>query len=208
MFISHKHKFIFIHIPKTAGTTMRALLKPVENDFSQFLNDAGKNYKKTRIAKGLNPVPPHISMVNVSKILNVRLDEYTLVTVMRDPFDRFVSYYNYLKFNNKQNHRLHAAASNLTLNQFVPFFISDIGHDSACQYSYIRRDKGTTMRSVYILRTEQLEKDYRNFCELFGLSVLPMKSLNKSKLNTEERLTWDSKILINEFERDIGIIYR
>ena len=63
-------------------------------------------------------------------------------------------------------------------------------------------------QDVYILRTEQLEEDYKNFCAMFGLSILPMKSINKSKGSTQESLTLDSKILIGEFERDIENIYR
>ena len=98
MIISQKHKFIFIHIPKTAGSTMRALLEPVADDMNDFLNDAGKQLVSDRIANGLDRTPPHINISEASQILNVPLYEYTLVTVMRDPFDRFVSYYNYLKF--------------------------------------------------------------------------------------------------------------
>ena len=42
MLVSEKNKFIFIHIPKTAGSSMRALLEPFEQDFLS-LNDAGKS---------------------------------------------------------------------------------------------------------------------------------------------------------------------
>jgi len=207
MLISHKHKFIFIHIPKTAGTTMRALLEPVVDDFTNFLNDEGKKILSKRIAIGLNPSPIHMNIIGVSRILDVRLEEYTLVTAIRDPFDRFVSYYNYLKFNNP-SHRLHPAANKLTLNQFVPFLINDKEFDTACQYSFIRRDNKILMKNVYILKTEQLEEDYKKFCEIFQLPVFPIKSLNKSEGRTEENLTLDSKILIHNFERDIEIIYR
>lgn len=186
---------------------MRALLEPVADDMNDFLNDAGKQLVLDRIANGLDRTPPHINISEASQILNVPLYEYTLVTVMRDPFDRFVSYYNYVKFNNP-SHRLHPAATSLTLNQFALFLIQDRGHDTACQYSFIRRHKGLQVKDVYILKTEQLEEDYKNFCKIFGLSALPIKKLNQSKGNTEELLSLDSKILISEFERDIESIYR
>jgi hypothetical protein len=186
---------------------MRALLEPVADDMNHFLSDVGKQFVSNRIAKGLNPTAPHLNIVGASQLLNVRLDEYTLVTVIRNPFDRFVSYYDYLKFNNP-SHRLHPAASSLTLNQFVSFLIQDTGHDTACQYSFIRRNKEILMKDVYILKTEQLEEDYKKFCVMFELPILPIKSLNKSEGSTEELLTLDSKILISEFERDIENIYR
>ena len=207
MLISNKYKFIFIHIPKTAGTTVRALLEPVADDITKFLGDEGEKITSNRIAKGLSPVGPHLNVVGISKLLNVQLAEYTLVSVMRDPFDRFVSYYNYLKFNNT-NHRLHTAVRFLSLNQFVSFLIHDIGHDTACQYSFIRRPKEITIKNTFILRTEQLEEDYKSFCKELGVPIFPIKSLNKSERKTEERLTWDSKILISKFEREIGILYR
>lgn len=207
MLISNKHKFIFIHIPKTAGTTMRALLEPVADDMMQFLNDAGKKLVSDRVTYGLKPTPPHLNIVGVSQVLNVQLAEYTLVTVMRDPFNRLESYYNYLKFNNT-THRLHSAAISLTLNQFVPFFINDSGHDTACQYNFIRRNSKIMMKNVSILRTEYLEEDYKNLCEILEMPILPIDSLNKSEGSTDETLTLDSKILISEFEREIGIIYQ
>jgi len=207
MLMSHEHKFIFIHIPKTAGLTIRGLLEPFAGDLNPFLNDLGNKFVSDRIANGLDPTPPHMNISGACQLLNVPWHEYTLVTVIRNPFDRFVSFYNYLKFNNL-SHRLHPAASSLTLNQFVSFLIQDSGHDTASQYSFIRRDKKILMKDVYILRTEQLEEDYKNFCQMFGLSILPMKSINKSKGSTQEILTLDSKILISEFERDIENIYR
>ena len=207
MLVSHKHKFIFIHIPKTAGSTMRALLEPFADDVTNFLNDKGKKLLSHRIASGLNPTPPHMNISGVSQIIDVRLEDYTLVTVIRNPFDRFVSFYNYSKFNNP-HHRLHRAANILTLNQFVPFLINDDGHDTACQYSFISRDNKTLMKNVYILKTEQLEEDYKKFCEIFQLPVVPIKSLNKSEGRTEEILTLDSKILIRKFEDDIESFYR
>jgi hypothetical protein len=64
------------------------------------------------------------------------------------------------------------------------------------------------MKNVYILKTEQLEEDYKKFCEIFQLPVVPIKSLNKSEGRTEEILTLDSKILIRKFEDDIESFYR
>ena len=160
-----------------------------------------------RIANGFNPSPRHLNILGVSQILDIRLEEYMLITVIRNPFDRFVSYYNYLKYGNLR-HRLHPAVNRLSLNQFVSFFIHDNGHDTNCQYSYIRRDSQTLVKNVYIFKTEQLEQDYKNFCEIFELPVFPIKSLNKSKANTEETLNLDSKLLISKFERDIELIYR
>ena len=62
MIISHRHKIIFIHILKTAGSTMRALLEPVSDDMNDFLNDAGKKFVSDRIVNGLNGTPPHINI--------------------------------------------------------------------------------------------------------------------------------------------------
>ena len=39
--INHDLKAIFIHIPKTAGTTVRTLLEPLADDMTQFF---GKNW--------------------------------------------------------------------------------------------------------------------------------------------------------------------
>ena len=198
MLVSEKNKFIFIHIPKTAGSSMRALLEPFAQDFLS-LNDAGKKLVSDRLRNGLSPLPPHFNLAAVSQILDIAFDEFLLITVVRNPFDRLISLYNYCKFKN-QRHRLHSAANRLTLNEFIPFVVNDSGHDTACQHSYFSVPKNCKVKEIVIMRTETLQNDCKRLCEALSLPSQPLKFLNQSEKKTEEILTEENKMLIKNFE--------
>jgi len=72
--IHHKHKLIFIHIARTGGTSIEQAL--VEKDWGEV--DIDTKHLKASQAKDL-----------YSKFWK----EYTTFTVVRNPFDRFVSMY-------------------------------------------------------------------------------------------------------------------
>ncbi|MBN86701.1 MAG: hypothetical protein CL885_04185, partial [Dehalococcoidia bacterium] len=69
--ISHKHRFIFVHIPKTAGTSVTACLRP---------------YCET-----------YLKHHHILDVLPENHDSYYKFCVARNPWDRCVSRYFYLK---------------------------------------------------------------------------------------------------------------
>ncbi len=74
--ICHKSKYIFIHIPKTAGTTVRNyLMKIGAADSERILGFPNMNF-----------------MQNFAQVINLYPNYFTF-SFVRNPFDRFVSYY-------------------------------------------------------------------------------------------------------------------
>lgn len=99
--ISHKHKCIFIHIPKCGGIS-------VEN---MFLNDLGLSWNERRVlvmGKNYNsklniPRLAHLSldqMVDNFYLNDMLIESYFKFTVVRSPFSRVRSFYNYLGYSN------------------------------------------------------------------------------------------------------------
>jgi hypothetical protein len=96
-------KIIFLHVPKTAGTTISAQLINSfhENEIHQAklnLEDLEKQIKNKKLIIG------HSTLKYFSKIKN--LDEFLIFTVLRDPIERAISWSLHalrLKRNNK-NH--------------------------------------------------------------------------------------------------------
>ena len=72
--VSHKHKCIFIHIPKCAGTTVEV-----------YLRSHAKSQKQTKMRERGEELARAINLY----------PEYFTFTFVRNPFDRFVSYYFY-----------------------------------------------------------------------------------------------------------------
>ena len=67
--ISHKYKFIFVHIPKTAGTSVKTALNTLVNP-NEIINVEGHEPTKYQ---------PYLSL------------PYTKFTIIRNPWDRAVS---------------------------------------------------------------------------------------------------------------------
>lgn len=87
--ISHKHKFMFIHIPKTAGTTIcsswdGSILKHVCKEYGVL----GGTHKS---AMQLKEIYPH------------EFKNYFKFTVIRNPYDRFVSKFFFKQLNPREN---------------------------------------------------------------------------------------------------------
>ena len=83
--ISHKHKFIFVHIPKCAGTTVELVLhkyaSPVEGC------SWAVRTKNIRNKEMFNLIRNH--------------NDYFKFTFSRNPYSRMVSLYYFLKYHNK-----------------------------------------------------------------------------------------------------------
>jgi len=100
VFVSHENKFIFIHIPKTGGQTIKTTLKKnVKNDFNHrecntldyaiLSNDCTVKNKTTMFRS-----PRHFTLNNIK---NTYPSNYYRFTFTRNPYDRFYSTYNHFK---------------------------------------------------------------------------------------------------------------
>ena len=114
-----------------------------------------------RQAAGLSVNPPHATLNTSANMLDVDLSEFIVVCVVRNPVDRLVSYYKYLKHKNKE-HRLHPAANSLSIDDFVEHFILDKGHDTKEQFSYFAPNKDLIVKGHAVLRFENLELKCRH----------------------------------------------
>lgn len=84
MIISHKHKFVFIHNPKVAGSAIRQVL--------QHLHDDDINFWHQGFLPELDRVVD-LAHLTWRDLLLVRpeVENYEVMVVMRDPYARFVS---------------------------------------------------------------------------------------------------------------------
>ncbi len=118
-----KKNLIFIHIPKTAGSTLNKIIKSQFPNKSIFKIDASKEEKSIEELKKLNKkdrnkircVMGHMNF-GIHKHLP-RPSEY--ITVLRNPVDRIISLYYFIL--RKQDHPLHErlVATNMSLEDFV-----------------------------------------------------------------------------------------
>lgn len=117
MLISKKHKFLFIHIPKTGGTSLVSALKKHSDRaplplraIGYFFDDRG--IKLPEWTYGITGYPYHVRAKQVQKKLGKQ--EYSKLfsfAFVRNPWDITVSEYEYIC--QKKSHHLHSIAVQL-----------------------------------------------------------------------------------------------
>ena len=81
MVICHSKKCIFIHIPKTAGTSIE-----------QFIRNKGKNYLEL-IGVQYNRSLHHLTAHEIKKMYPYQFNIYYKFAIIRNPYDRLLSEY-------------------------------------------------------------------------------------------------------------------
>lgn len=84
--ISHSKQCIFVHIPKNAGTTIERCMG-MQNSESLYSTRKNKKYKVC---------PQHLYAAEILELMP-NASEYFWFTIVRNPLDRLVSEYHYIK---------------------------------------------------------------------------------------------------------------
>jgi hypothetical protein len=96
--INNTHKFIYLHVPKTAGTSIATLLSPLTalfdleigaTDFGEKIQ--GAYHEKFQVAK-------HSTLNDIHNVMDENLfKSYFKFSFVRNPFDRVFSAYNFFR---------------------------------------------------------------------------------------------------------------
>lgn len=211
MFISHKYKVIFVHIQKNGGTS-------IENLFEEFDPDLIKRIWIDPSKKTLR----HSFASDIKAAIDDNIfRNYTKFCVVRNPFDRMVSWYSMFKQGTveieplSQPSALKAMGENVMAevnrnsNSFDEFLMLPENHESglfrrfyANQIDYIWEKKGILADRV--LRFENLAGDFKKLAKEIGLGgTLP--HVNRSVREKEYRSYYNEvtkQALYQRFNRD------
>jgi len=146
--ISDKHKTVFIHIPKCAGTSMERYLQ----DFEFFFN--GHTHTT------------HAEVLKLDKYKN-----YYKFAFVRNPYDKMVSEFKWFT-NSTHKYPLKKVKKfyhGTTFKCFLKkFFSSNVG-DPYHRYDYMKILKPLEQMD-FIGRFENLHEDFNNVCRNIGIS--------------------------------------
>lgn len=155
--IVHELKTIFIHIPRTAGTSIEIAL-------------AGNNWFK------IEPETKHIDHLRAKELYTDYWDDYHKFTVVRDPFDWLASLYHSHNRGGDKTWEEFVREPNLFVNEQQQTVQSDIIGDDIDQilrYEMLSEDFALLCRNLGIERTlphaqNASEGTYGHYSELFS----------------------------------------
>ena len=180
--ISKQYKFMFLAIPKCAGTSVRNVLVPY-SELSNFKTIYGEDYGKGIAAriwrKMFKPQKYFKTLVtepetHLDLVKKLTQPDYFLFTFVRNPYDRVVSLWKYLK-------------PQLSFTEFIDWLedddskksFHDIAHIKSCSY-YLELYENTFSRECYIGRVENIDHDFRHVCKQIGLPFLEVPKIRQT----------------------------
>ena len=186
--ISHKYKFIFVHIPSTGGTSIQEVLTPICD-----------------IVPATGYLPAHLTISQIYKQFEYdKLKDYFMFGVVRNPWDRMVSRYHYLKKIFPENKfSFEEWLFGEVFRQNNKQYGSDNIIKKTQQLFYLKHNN--KVEANFIGRFENIQNDFDIITDMIGIDriTLPKKNSTEHKpfedYYTEELIN----IVANLFKDDI-----
>lgn len=200
MLISHKHKFVFVHVPKTAGKSLKLALSPLCEDWEPYLSEKGKLEMENRRNLNLElKYPDHMWVDEALTWFNVDISNYHFLTVFRNPWVRFQSFYNFLKTH--ENHRFYDFCNKRSVDDFVVACVNENHFETFPQANYIKIN-GKFPKNHTIVKFESLDIEIKKFAEKVGVKLVPISKVNTTKGLEKPKLTTRTQGIIQYYEHE------
>ncbi|KAB7613668.1 sulfotransferase family protein [Amylibacter sp. SFDW26] len=209
MIISHGRKYIFVHIPKTGGTSLSLALENKAMKDDVLIGDTPKaKNRRSRLknVKASGRLWKHARLTDVyGLITQEQIEQYFVFTIVRNPWDRVVSYYHWLK---KQtfDHPAVKIAQSMPFADFLRNGMMQRSFKNDAAKSYVMDHDGMDRCNLY-LRLEHLAQDAQILETTLGFKLGELPHDNKSQRDKEYSKYYDDtgrEIIAAAFEEDIN----
>ena len=186
MIISPGRKFIFVHIPKTGGTSVSLALEQRAMADDILIGDTPKAVKRRgRVKKlrGDRRLWKHSRLADVDGLDAVgNPGDYFVFTLVRNPWDRMVSYYHWLQVQSF-DHRAVVLAKEFGFSDFLNHPETQAMLRAERYSDYVRLRSGAEVSALYV-RLEELATDIKPLEDHLGFT-LDIPHVNRSKRNAD-----------------------
>jgi hypothetical protein len=151
---------LFIHIPKTGGTSLEDYFSskyniPLNKDsLFMYLNKE----KRSKMNISINSSLQHMTyqtILKYKKEFNVNFNDLQIITIVRNPYERIVSDLFYFKLINQNNSK--DEVFRIIKNNYITR--DDLDNHNIPQYLFITNSKNEIVPNINILNTETLTSD-------------------------------------------------
>lgn len=181
MILSRGRRYAFIHIPKTGGTALALALEARAMADDVLIGDTPKavaRRKRQKALKAAGRLWKHSTLADLGGLLPAEMDGFFTLTLVRNPWDRIVSYYHWLRGQSFA----HPAVGLAKANGFSGF----LNHPqtrttiSLWPYAAYMRDAGGVERASLYARLERLDEELAPFEAHLGFRITPVARVNES----------------------------
>lgn len=172
MLISERHNFLFVHVQKTAGTSLSDILKPhalhpTDGRLNKLASDLGlvRDWRKFHFRK-------HANLRKAQSVIPAPVyDGLFKFAFVRNPWERLVSWYQYVQKTPSHEDCLPGEA-------FADFARRFLRKPRRAQWWMIE-DRGGSMGLDYVGRFENLNDDIAHLCQRIGIAPQALPHRNK-----------------------------
>ncbi|MFZ7125416.1 MAG: sulfotransferase family 2 domain-containing protein [Desulfobacterales bacterium] len=195
--ISLSHKFIFIHIPKTAGNSIQNALKYYSEDKIVCLTPYQDGVERFEVRSDSYNIHKHSCLKEYKKELGeLTFQKMFKFTCVRNPWDRMISFF----------FSPHRGIVKWDKNAFLKFIynVKPINYYLSLSDDNINDQEQFKNVDMY-LRFENIDSDFAIWCSKFGIPCRQLSIRNKS-VRKDYREYYDTeliKLVQNRFSMEI-----
>jgi len=173
MIISPGRNYIFVHIPKTGGTSLATALEARAMADDILIGDTPKAQRRKRRLQGAQSAGRLWKHSTLRDIAGLVSDDFiagaTVFTLVRNPWDRMVSYYHWLR-EQSFDHPAVALSQRHTFSGFLRHPSTAAALRRTPYRSYVT-DQAGVMRASHFIRLEHLAADLAPVQAKLGLAL-------------------------------------
>jgi hypothetical protein len=213
MLLSLKYRFLFVHIAKTGGTSVRAALEGLRwRDpwyYPMFLCSRISRLSGHRLA---SKIPRHAKVIAAKELLpKDYFDELFKFAFVRNPWDLQVSSFHHIR-----RERPHYLGGHETFEEFLRWKL-----DPERPYQY-HIDTSITLQTDYLIdlngqiivdfigRYERLHEDFAVACKHIGIEAPALPHARQAKDRKQDYRSYyndqTAELVANHFARDINLL--